>query len=95
MLNTLSEGPRTVGELAAPFDMSLAAASKHIHALEKAGLVFRTRSGRTQICELNPKPLSGARDWLRHYERFWNGRLDALELALLKAEDNVGEDTHG
>jgi len=95
ILHTLTEGPRTVGELAAPFDMSLAAASKHIHALEKAGLVFRTRSGRTQICELNPKPLAGAREWLRHYERFWNGRLDALEQALLQAEDNAGEHTDG
>lgn len=95
MLNTLADGKRTVGELAAPFDMSLAAASKHIHVLEKAGLVFRTRSGRTQICQLNPKPLANARDWLRHYERFWNDRLDALELALLMADDNAGEDTHG
>jgi DNA-binding transcriptional ArsR family regulator len=95
ILDTLAEGQRTVGELAAPLDMSLAAASKHIHVLERAGLVFRTRSGRKQICQLNPKPLSNARDWLRHYERFWNDRLDALELALQMADDNAGEKHDG
>ncbi|WP_430424520.1 ArsR/SmtB family transcription factor [Phenylobacterium sp.] len=86
MLRSLSGGQRTVGELAAPFDMSLAAASKHIKALEKAGLVRRTIQGRTHICRLEARPLEDAHDWIGAYERFWTGSLDALE-SLLRAED--------
>ncbi|EHR72181.1 putative transcriptional regulator [Burkholderiales bacterium JOSHI_001] len=85
MLRRLAEGERTVGQLAEPFNMSLAAASKHIKALEGAGLVRREVLGRTHVCHLNPGPLSVAGDWLRYYERFWNARLDRLE-ALLRAE---------
>lgn len=79
MLRTLAARERTVGELAAPFRMSLAAASKHVKALERAGLVRRTVKGRTHICSLDPDPLADALEWLRFYERFWAGRLDALE----------------
>jgi DNA-binding transcriptional ArsR family regulator len=79
MLRTLARQQRTVGELAAPFHMTLAAASKHIKALERAGLVRRTIQGRTHICRLDPRPLANAHAWLRHYERFWNERLDALQ----------------
>jgi DNA-binding transcriptional ArsR family regulator len=86
MLRSLSSGQRTVGELARPFDMSLAAASKHIKALEKAGLVRRTVQGRTHICRLEARPLEDAHDWIGAYERFWTARLDVLE-DLLRAED--------
>lgn len=85
MLRSLAGGQRTVGELAAPFDMSLAAASKHIKALEKAGLVRRTVRGRTHVCRLEPRPLEDAHAWIGFYERFWSGSLDALE-TLLRAE---------
>lgn len=86
MLRTLSEGERTVSQLAEPFDMSLAAASKHIKVLEAAGLVDREVRGRTHICRLAAAPLAGAHDWLSFYERFWTDRLDALE-RLLRDED--------
>jgi len=86
MLRSLSGGQRTVGELAQPFDMSLAAASKHIKALEKAGLVRRTIQGRTHICRLEAQPLEDAHGWIGAYERFWTSRLDVLE-GLLRAED--------
>lgn len=86
MLRSLSGRPRTVGELAEPFEISLAAASKHIKALERAGLVQREVQGRTHVCRLDARPLHGGMEWMRHYERFWNGRLDALD-ALLRAED--------
>lgn len=86
MLRDLAAGQRTVGELAAPFDMSLAAASKHIKALEKAGLVRRTVQGRSHICRLEARPLEDAHAWIAFYERFWNGRLDVLE-GLLRADD--------
>jgi DNA-binding transcriptional ArsR family regulator len=79
MLRRLMQGEQTVGQLAEPFNMSLAAASKHIKALENAGLIARQVSGRTHVCHLNAGPLRVADEWLRHYERFWTARLDRLE----------------
>ncbi|WP_424931173.1 ArsR/SmtB family transcription factor [Amaricoccus macauensis] len=86
MIGALSEGERTVSELAEPFEMSLAAASKHIKVLEKAGLIRREIRWRTHVCHLEPEPLARAHAWLATYERFWTGRLDALE-RLLREED--------
>ena len=86
MLHDLASGERSVGELAAPFDISLAAASKHIKALEKAGLVRREVRGRTHLCRLEPGPLASAHEWLSFYEGFWTGRLDILE-RLLRQDD--------
>lgn len=86
MLRELAGGERTVGELARPFAMSLAAASKHIRVLESAGLVRREVRGRTHLCRLDPGPLASAHEWLTFYERFWTGRLDILE-RLLREED--------
>jgi DNA-binding transcriptional ArsR family regulator len=86
MLRSLSGGQRTVGELAAPFDMSLAAASKHIKALERAGLVRRTIQGRSHLCRLEARPLEDAHEWIGFYQRFWSDRLDILE-SLLRQED--------
>lgn len=82
MLRHLAASERTVSELAAPFDMSLAAASKHIKALEGAGLIQREVQGRTHVCRLDASPLSDAHEWLSFYERFWMGRLDELERLL-------------
>ena len=78
MLRRLSAGERTVTELAEPFEMSLAAASKHVQVLERAGLVQRTVDGRKHHCRLVPARLAQAQQWLAFYERFWNDRLDAL-----------------
>lgn len=86
MLRELAGGERTVGQLAEPFAISLAAASKHIKALEGAGLIRREIRGRTHLCRLEPGPLASAHDWLGLYERFWTGRLDTLE-QLLREED--------
>lgn len=86
MLSDLAGGDRTVSQLAEPYEMSLAAASKHIKALEKAGLIRREIQGRTHVCRLDPAPLAGAHEWLSFYERFWTGRLDTLE-RLLREED--------
>ena len=86
MLRELAGGERTVGQLAEPFAISLAAASKHIKALEQAGLIRREIRGRTHLCRLDPGPLAGAHEWLGHYERFWTSRLDALD-RLLREED--------
>jgi DNA-binding transcriptional ArsR family regulator len=86
MLRDLAARPRTIGELASPFDISLAGASKHIQVLERAGLVQREVQGRVHTCRLDARPLHAGAEWIRHYERFWNQKLDVLE-ALLKAED--------
>ena len=82
MLRLLAEGEHTVGQLAEPFQMSLAAASKHIKALEGAGLIRREVQGRIHLCQLNAGPLAAADDWLAYYERFWTARLDRLEQLL-------------
>ncbi len=86
MLRDLTQGERTVSQLAEPFDMSLAAASKHIKALENAGLIHREVRGRTHMCRLAAAPLAGAHDWLSFYEHFWTERLDVLE-RLLREDD--------
>ncbi len=83
MLRRLADGERTVGELSAPFRMSLAAASKHVRVLERAGLVHRTVQGRTHRCRLEPSRLAEAQQWLAFYERFWDERFDALEALLV------------
>jgi len=82
MLKALAERERTVSQLAAPYAMSLAAASKHIKVLEGAGLIRREVVGRTHWCRLDPGPLAGAHEWLNFYAQFWNRRIDALEQLL-------------
>jgi len=87
MLIELSAGERTVSQLAAPFTISLAAASKHIKALEKAGLIRREVRGRAHLCRLEPGPLATASEWLSFYERFWTDRLDVLDRLLREEAD--------
>jgi len=94
MLRDLAYGERTVSELAGPFAMSLAAASKHIRVLEGAGLIRREVRGRTHVCRLDPGPLASAHEWLGFYERFWTSRLDLLE-QLLRDEDVAKGDAGG
>lgn len=88
ILHRLTEGERTVSELATPFNMSLAGASKHIRVLEGAGLVRRHVQGRTHFCQLEAARLAQAQEWLRTYERFWTARLDDLE-EILREEDRA------
>jgi len=95
MLRVLAAGERTVGELAAPFDMSLAAASKHVKVLESAGLIRREVRGRTHFCSIDPGPLATAHEWLGFYERFWNLRLDTLEALLREADASPGSPSEG
>jgi DNA-binding transcriptional ArsR family regulator len=88
MLHLLAQGEHTVSQLAEPFHMSLAAASKHIKALEGAGLIQREVQGRTHLCRLDASPLATADAWLSYYERFWGARLDTLE-SLLRRDSAV------
>ncbi len=86
ILKRLARREHAVGELAEPFEMSLAAVSKHVKSLERAGLVRRTVRGRIHYCRINPRPLAVADEWLRSYENLWNQRLASLE-ALLRHPD--------
>jgi DNA-binding transcriptional ArsR family regulator len=91
MLERLAEGEHTVSELASPYRMSLAAASKHIQTLERAGLVKRTVRGRIHYVRIDPRPLESADDWLRGYERLWDTRIERL-VELLRHPDNTPSD---
>jgi DNA-binding transcriptional ArsR family regulator len=86
MLRQLVAGESTVTALAEPHRMSLAAASKHIRVLERAGLVHRNVVGREHRCRLVAGQLAAAHRWLEFYRRFWSARLDALERELRGAD---------
>jgi DNA-binding transcriptional ArsR family regulator len=78
LLARLARSPATVTELAAPFDMSLPAVSKHIRVLERAGLVVRAIEGRVHTCAFEGQYLRDAAAWLERYRTFWNDTLAAL-----------------
>ena len=79
ILSRLSRGDARVTDIAEPFDMSLAAVSKHVQTLERAGLVRRQRKGREHTLSLDARPLRQVVRWTSRYERFWNEHLDRLE----------------
>lgn len=79
ILHRLADGPARVTEIAAPFDMSLNAVSKHLKVLEGAGLVDREVQGRDHLIRFRGEPLRLVSTWVHAYERFWTERLDRLE----------------
>ena len=93
ILARLALGDASVGELAAPFEMSLPAVSKHLKVLERAGLLARDKQGRVHRCRLDPEPMRQAEVWIGHYRRFWEERFDALDEYLLNLKH--GEDDDG
>lgn len=82
ILERLAHGEITVTELAVPFSSSLPAISKHLNVLEGAGLIVRRHAGRQRICRITPTGMVSAAEWIDHYRRFWNERLDALDVYL-------------
>lgn len=86
MVSRLADSALTVGELAEPLAMSLAAASKHVRVLERAGLLRRTVDGRRHVCRLEAAPLASASDWLQFHQRHWRERLDGLQSLLRAAQ---------
>ena len=84
ILRRIASRPKTVGEIADPFQMSLAAVSKHLKVLERADLIVREKQGSHQFIRINAAPMRQAHRWLSHYEKFWGERLDALAGALAK-----------
>lgn len=87
ILRDVASQEKTVGEIARPHRMSLAAVSKHLKVLETADLIARERRGSFQIVRLNAANLRAAEQWLAYYEKFWNRQLDALQ-TLLEGEKN-------
>ena len=79
ILARLGQGQATVTELAEPFPLSVQAVSKHIKALERAGLVTRGRDRQLRPSSLRSEPLHEATDWLEHYRHFWEASLDQLD----------------
>ncbi len=79
ILARLAEGEASVGELAAPFEMSGPAVSKHLKVLERAGLIARSRRAQTRPCKIAPEGLKAVDDWLQAYRRMWEDRLDRLD----------------
>ena len=79
ILARLARGEASVTELAAPFDMSLPAISKHLKVLERAGLVARGRNAQSRPCKLVARPLEQAAQWIERYRRFWEDSFDRLD----------------
>jgi len=84
----------SISDLAEPFAMSLPAVMKHLDVLSDAGLVTRTKSGRTVMCRLNAAPMQEANRWLERYARFWAQRLDRLE-QFLENQSCLPKQQHG
>jgi DNA-binding transcriptional ArsR family regulator len=86
ILRTVANGEKTVGQIAQPYPVSLAAISKHLKVLEGANLIQREKRGSFQIVRINAAPMKEAERWLAYYEKFWNQQLDALQ-HLVKREE--------
>lgn len=82
ILRDITRAEMTVGEIAHPYNMSLAAVSKHLDVLERAELIRRERKGTTRMVRLNPTRLQAAQEWLAYYEVFWKDALDRLQTHL-------------
>ena len=95
ILARLTSGQASVTELAGPFEMSLPAISKHLKALERAGLIARGREAQWRPCRLKAKPLKDAVDWLERYRRFWEESFDRLDEYLLELQGKKKTHTKG
>ena len=93
ILARLAYGETSVTELAEPFDMSLPAITKHLKALEKAGLIIRGREAQWRPCRLEATPLKDVADWVEGYRSFWEKRLDRLDAYLQELKSK--EKNHG
>ena len=94
ILARLDDGEATVNELAAPFEISLPAVSRHLKVLERAGLIERGRAAQWRPCRLQAAPLRGAADWLLRYRRHWEQSLDRLDSYLSEIQAAERNDDH-
>jgi len=88
ILRDVAAGEKTVGQIARPYRVSLAAVSKHLKVLEKAQLIHRHKRGSFQIVRINAIPMREAERWLAYYEKFWNDQLDSLQAFLEREQSN-------
>ena len=95
ILARLALGEASVGELAAPFEMSLPAVSKHLRVLEEAGFLIREKQGRIHRCRLDAKPMQAVCDWIEVYRRFWEDQLDSLAEYLEKQQQKDSDNGRG
>lgn len=91
ILARLVQGDTSVSELAAPFDISLPAVSRHLRVLESAGLIERKPEGRVHRCHLVAQPMREAADWIEEYRRFWEDQFDSLAEYLEKSKQKEKE----
>jgi DNA-binding transcriptional ArsR family regulator len=95
ILARLSQGEATVNELAAPFDISLPAISRHLKVLETAGLISRGREAQWRPCRLEAEPLKALDGWLDRYRRHWEGSFDKMDAYLAQITKGHGNgETH-
>src|SRR3984957_14702104 len=98
ILAPLASGGASVTELAAPFEMSMPAISKHLKVLERAGLIARGREAQWRPCRLQAAPLQDVAGWIEHYRRFWEQSFDRLDdylRELKKKESKKKEKSNG
>jgi DNA-binding transcriptional ArsR family regulator len=91
ILERLDREPALVSELAAPFDISLQAVSRHIQVLVRAGLIQQERTGRISRCRLDAGPVFNAAVWINRYSKYWQEQFDVLAVALTEIEANRGK----
>ena len=97
ILARLASGECSVTELAAPFEMSMPAVSKHLRVLERAGLIARGREAQWRPCRIEAAPLKAVAEWTERYRQIWEQHFDSLELYLqqMKAAEKKQEKKHG
>jgi DNA-binding transcriptional ArsR family regulator len=95
MLARLARADATVTELAAPFDLSLPAISKHLKVLRRAGLIEQGRQAQWRPCHLKPEPLRDVADWVSQYRRHWEASLDRLDDYLRELQATERDDDGG
>jgi DNA-binding transcriptional ArsR family regulator len=91
ILARLALGETTVKELAAPFDISLPAISKHLKVLERAGLIARGQEAQWRPCRLDAGPMKAVAEWVEFYRRFWDESLDRLDGYLKELQTAKGD----
>jgi DNA-binding transcriptional ArsR family regulator len=95
ILAHLMSGETSVTELAEPFEMSMAAISKHLKVLERAGLITRARAAQWRPCRIHPAPLKDVADWVENYRMAWEKKLDRLHDYLADVQAKAKEKKHG
>jgi DNA-binding transcriptional ArsR family regulator len=95
ILARLASGECSVSELAAPFDMSMPAVSKHLRVLERAGLIARRSEAQWRWCRIEAAPLKAVSDWAEHYRSLWEQRFDRLDVYLQQLQKTKKEPEKG